>query len=194
MGGWGDHRTVQVVTVVMMMVINGQAGCGLAEQFDECRVTADLFGMTGAAHMAVQAHHLIGRTHDQVQVVGNHQYAATQAVAQSGDEVVQLRLPYHVNTLHRLVQHQQLRLSQQRTGQQHTLHFTPGHSLDGTVDHVLGADLLKRRQGRCAIHARYQAQKAQHRQRQRGVDLDFLRHVANAQPGFAPYRAAVWLE
>src|SRR5690606_5772032 len=45
-----------------------------------------------------------------------------------------------------------------------------------------------------AIHARYQTQETQHRQRQGGIDVELLRHIADAQLGLAPDLAAIRLE
>ncbi|MGX9079716.1 hypothetical protein ACWTQY_28015, partial [Klebsiella pneumoniae] len=49
-----NHAAMQVVRVVMMVVVDGQALGVLAEQFDEGWVTADLLRVTGTAHMAVE--------------------------------------------------------------------------------------------------------------------------------------------
>ena len=38
-----DHRTMQVMGMVVMVVINRQALCVFAEQLDESGVAADLF-------------------------------------------------------------------------------------------------------------------------------------------------------
>nr|AAD00241.1 glucose-binding protein [Pseudomonas putida] len=156
--------------------------------------TADLLGVVRAAHVTVQAHHLVGGAHHQVQVVGHHQHAAAMAVAQAGDEVVQLGLADHVHTLHRFVENQHLGFAQQGAGQQHALYLVAGNGLDRADDDLFGAHFLQRRQGCGAVYAGHQAQEAQHRQRQRGIDLNLLRHVANAQLRLAPYFATVRLE
>ena len=76
--------------VVVMVVINRQALCVLPKQLNKGRIAADLLRVARAADMAVEAHHLIGCAHHQMQVVRNHQYAAAVAVAQAGDQGVQL--------------------------------------------------------------------------------------------------------
>src|SRR5690606_8774595 len=55
-----DHAAVQVVGVVVAVLVDGQAAGVAAEQLDEGRIAADLLGVPGTAHVAVQAHHLIG--------------------------------------------------------------------------------------------------------------------------------------
>ncbi|MNC53382.1 hypothetical protein D3C75_1027870 [compost metagenome] len=164
----------------MVVVVNSQARRGLAKQFDERRVAADLLGVARAAHVAVQAHHLVGGAHHQVQVVGDHQHAAAVALAQAADQPVQLGLAGDVDALHRLVEHQQFRLAQQGAGQQHALQLAAGDALQRTVDHLGGADFAERRQGAGAVDAGDQAQEAQHRQRQGRLDVQLLRHVADA--------------
>ncbi|MNG17495.1 hypothetical protein D3C84_1014870 [compost metagenome] len=68
--------------------------------------------MAGTADVTVEADHLIGGAHDQMQIVGHHQHAAAVTITQSGDQAVQLGLPRHVDALYRLVEHQQFRLAQ----------------------------------------------------------------------------------
>ena len=112
-----DHRAMQVVAVVVVVVVDGQALGVLAEQLDEGRVGADLLRVPRAAHMAIQADHLVGGAHHQVQVVRDHQYAAAMAVAQLSDQAVQLGLAGDVDALHRLIQHQQARAGDDFVGQ-----------------------------------------------------------------------------
>ena len=119
--GRADHRTMQIMRVVVMVVINRQALGVLSEQLDESRIAADLLGMAGTADVTVEADHLIGGAHHQMQIVGNHQHAAAVTVTQTGDQAVQLGLTGHVYALHRFIKHQQFRLAQQRPGQQHAL-------------------------------------------------------------------------
>ena len=114
MNVWGiaDHRAMQVMGVVVMVVVDRQALGVLAEQLDERRVAADLLGVAGAAYVTVEAHHLVGGAHHQVQVVGNHQHAAAVAVAQACNQAIQLGLPGDINALYRFVEHQQFRFAQ----------------------------------------------------------------------------------
>src|SRR5690606_26074163 len=84
-----QHGAMQVMGMVVVVVIDRHAAGILAEQLDEGRVVADLFRMPRATHMAVEADDLVGGAHDQVQIVGYHQYAAAEAVAQSADQAVE---------------------------------------------------------------------------------------------------------
>ena len=54
--------------VVMVMNVRVKGGF-LAEKLNKCRIVGDLLGAAMAADMAVQANHLIGRGHHQMQVV-----------------------------------------------------------------------------------------------------------------------------
>src|SRR5471030_97921 len=189
--GRADHRAMQVMSMVVMVVINRQALCVLAEQLDERWIAADVFRVPGATDVAIQANHLISGAHHQVQIVGNHQHAAAMTVTQTRDQAVQLGLTGHIDALHRFVEHEQSRFTQQRPGQQHTLHFATRHRLYRAVDDMLGADFLECRQRTSTVHSRHQAQEAQHRQRQGWIDVKFLWHVANAQFRLAPDTAAV---
>ena len=96
--------------MIVMVMVDGQARGVLTEQFDERRIAADLLRMPGTTHVAVQAHHrsVVLMT---VQVVGDHQHAATVAVAQAGYQAVQLGLAGHIHALHGFIEHQQLRFA-----------------------------------------------------------------------------------
>ena len=98
-----NHSAMQVMGVVVMVVVDRQALGIFAEQLDKRRVPADLFRVAGAAHVAVEAHHLVSGAHDQVQVVRDHQHAAAVAVAQACDQAVQLGLAGDIDALHGLI-------------------------------------------------------------------------------------------
>ena len=185
-----DDTAMQVVGVVMMVMVDRQRARILAEKLDEGRITADLLGMARAADMVVEADNLVGRAHDQVEIMGHHQYAATVALAQAGDEAVKLGLPGHVDALNRLVEHKQRRGAEQGARQQHTLQLTTGNALQRAIDHTLGAYFFQCRHCSSAVDTRHQPQESPYRQRQRSVDLQLLRHVADRQPGLAPNRSA----
>jgi hypothetical protein len=107
-----DHGAVQIMGVIVVVVINRQALRVGAEQFDESRVVADLLRVARAAHVPIQANHLIGGAHHQMQVVGNHQDAAAVTITQSGYQAIQFGLACHVNALYRLIEHKQLWFAQ----------------------------------------------------------------------------------
>ena len=116
-----DHAAMQVVGVIVVVVIDGQVARALAEQRLIGRIAADLLGMARAADVPIQADHLVGGAHHQVQVVGHHQHAAAMALAQLADQPVQLALAVDVDALHGFVEHQQFGLAEQGAGQQHPL-------------------------------------------------------------------------
>lgn len=64
-----NDTTVQVVLMVVMMGIERRFS---AEQGDKFRINRDLLRCTVTANMLIQTNHLIGRRHDQMQVVGDH--------------------------------------------------------------------------------------------------------------------------
>ena len=126
---FADHGAVQVVLVVMVVGVNGQALGILAEQFDEGRIEADLLRVPGTADMAIQADHLVGGAHHQVQIVGDHQHPAAITITQLGDQPLQLGLTGDIDALYRLIEYQQFGLAQQRTGQQHALQLAARDAL-----------------------------------------------------------------
>ena len=178
-----------VVNVGVDRQTGGHAG---AEQRQIFGVAADRLGVTGATHMAVQAHHLVGGGHDHVQVVADHQHAGAIVMGQLRDQVVQFRLAGHVHAAHRLVQRQQSRPAQQRARQQHPLQFAARQPRDLTAQDVAGADAVQRRlvlgQGGAR---RGHGQETAHRQGQGGFHRQRLRHVADGQAGGAAHLAGI---
>src|SRR6056297_3658600 len=75
------HIPVQVVTVVMVMVVDCQGLCHRpAKCLDESRVMGDVRRETAAADMLVKADNFVRGCHNQMQVVGDHDHAAIQVV------------------------------------------------------------------------------------------------------------------
>src|SRR5690606_9050788 len=126
--------------------------------------------------------------------MGDHQHPAAVTIAQSGDQLIQLDLAIHIHSLHRLIQYQQVRLAQQSTGQQNALLLTAGYLLQRALRQVSCTDFFQRGQRSGALDAGRQQQKAQHRQRQGGIDLQFLRHIADPQTRLTLELATVGLE
>ena len=77
----------------------------------------DVIGVAGAAHVTVQTDHVVGGRHHQMQVVRNHQDSAVALISNVGDQLVEFHLPVNIDPLHRLVEHQQIRVAHQRSRQ-----------------------------------------------------------------------------
>ena len=185
------HIPVQIVLVIMMVgVYRHRLHAGLAEQFEIRWIVADLFRMAMAAHVLVEADHFVGGRHHQVQIVRHHQHATAMAVTNAGNEVVQLGLAFEIDTLGGFVEYQQLRLAEQRPRQQYALQLTAGKGLQAAVAQMIGTYFLQCSSDVGRSGARRQLQEALHTQRQSGIHLQALRHVADAQVGTAVDSAA----
>ena len=163
------------------------------EQGEIGRVPADRLGVAGAADVAVQADNLVGRRHDQVEIVGHHEHAAAAPAPDLGDKLEQLGLTGHIDALDRLVEDQEVGLAQEGAGEQHAPELTAGNVLDRAVDDAGGADLVERGQnGRARRRAR-EADEAAHGERQGAVDRHMLGRIpdtrAGAEEDAAPQRA-----
>ena len=107
-----------IVGVVVVVGVNGQGRVhGVAEQFQKRRVAADLFRVSGATDVGIETEHSVRARHDQVQIVGNHEHPAAEFIPQRLNQGIEIGLPHHIHALHGFVQDQQLRLTQQGTGQ-----------------------------------------------------------------------------
>src|SRR6202000_1236605 len=79
-----------------------------AEQLLEGGILEHLLGLAFAADMAVQADHAVGLRHDDVKIGADEKHAATDLVAQLGDEVIKRRLARDVDAGKRLVEDEKL--------------------------------------------------------------------------------------
>src|SRR5690606_1602407 len=125
------HAAVRQVGVIVMVTVDRQRlTCTRAEQPRVFGAPHDALGRTATAHMAVQADHHIGLSHHHMQVVGDQQDAATRAVAQFTDKLIESYFAREIDTLHWLVQHEQIRLARQSAGTQRALEFATRQRLD----------------------------------------------------------------
>jgi hypothetical protein len=56
-----EHASVEPVVMVVMVMIEGNVLSSLAEQIEVAGIAADIFGVAGAAEMAVDTDHPIRR-------------------------------------------------------------------------------------------------------------------------------------
>ena len=139
-----------------------------------------------AADMAVQADHPVRGAHDHVQLVADHQHGATEVVAHLFDTAIERGRAGLVQPLRRLVEDQQVGPAQQCPRQKHALQLPHRQVAQRPpVDRGRQTRLGQRRRDRRPRGAAGQAQEAGDRDRQRGVRLQPLRHVAHAQVGVA---------
>ena len=54
--------------------------------------------------MMIQAHNLIGSRHDQMQIMGNHEYTTSVLIPDFTNELIQFRLSCQINALDRLIE------------------------------------------------------------------------------------------
>ncbi len=107
---------VFAVAVVMVGVDRQHLLLWSTEQAGKFGVAGHALRFAVTADVAVEADHLVGAGHHQVQIVGNHQHGIVELGGQLADEGVELDLAVDIHPLHRLVQHQQLRFDQQGAG------------------------------------------------------------------------------
>ena len=141
--------------------------------------------------MSVQAENPVGGGHHHVQVMGDQENAAMQFVANAADQVIKRDLAGKVDALDRLVEHKQVGLPGNGTGQKDTLEFAARQ----------GPDLRAGKMGdtgpghgRCRLlfrHRSGQVHEAAHGERQCPVDRQFLRDIGHAKPGIALHTALV---
>ena len=111
--------------MVVAVFVEGQSISSLgSEQADIFRVLGHLVGLARAAHMAIEAYNVVGCSHHHMQIVGNHQHTAAALIPDALDQRVERQLARVIDARHRLVQHQQIWLTDERAGQQYTAELT----------------------------------------------------------------------
>jgi hypothetical protein len=113
-----------VGVVVAVGIYRNHVGDLLAEKGNELRVAGDGMGVTGTTDMVIQAHHPVGGGHHYVKIMRHQQHAAVVAIADVADDAIEIGLAGDVHSGKRLVEHQQVRVSQQRPGEQNSMQLT----------------------------------------------------------------------
>src|SRR5919198_4746219 len=108
--------------MVVMVAIDGEgARRSRPKQAHVLRMLRDCLRNARAAHVTVEAYHAIALSHDDMQIVRDKQNAETPLGPQSSDEGVEFRFAKKVDTAHRFIEDEQLRIAQQRASQDHAL-------------------------------------------------------------------------
>ena len=97
-----------------------------AEQARILRVLRHGLRHARAADVAVDADDAVARGHDDVQIVADQQHADAALGADARDQRVEFGLARVVDAAHRLIEHQQGRIAQQRPRDQHALQLAAG--------------------------------------------------------------------
>src|ERR671922_2667763 len=100
--------------MVVMVAVDGEgARRGRPKQAHVLRMLRDGLRNTRAAHVAVEAYHAIALSHDDMQIVRDKQNAETPLEPQAPDQGIEFRFAKIVDTAHRFIEDEQLRITQQ---------------------------------------------------------------------------------
>ncbi len=120
------HAAIRQVGVIVAVAVDRKCPAGrTAKQTHIFRAARDGIRCSPAADMAVEAYDRVGLGHHDMEIVGNQQNAATRAIPDRGNQIVERDLPTEIDALDRFVQHQEIRLSRDRPRQERPLEFPP---------------------------------------------------------------------
>lgn len=119
-----------------------------------------------------------------MQIMAHHENAAVERLAKCRDQIIEARLACLVEPLGRLVEHDQVRAPQQGMGKQRALHLPARQGAQLATAEASQPHLLKAPLPLPRIPAGQREEIVDHH-RQRPVDGDLLRDVANAKTGGA---------
>ena len=166
--------------MVMMVMVDAERRGGLgAEQPHVFGMARHGVGYAGATDVAVETDHPVALCHHDVQVVADQQHADAALLSQPADQRVELGLADVIDTAHRLVEHQQMRLAQQRSGEEHTLQLAARKRIDLLARRSAGPDVVERTPHVRLARALAEREEAHHAQRDRRLYVEALRHVAD---------------
>lgn len=189
------HPSVGKMRVIVMMLVNGQSRRGtVAEQLAVLCAGSHRLRRSGAADVPVEADHLVGRCHDDVEIVGDQQDAAVESIADVANQFVEGDLTAVVDSLHRFVQHKEVGAASNGAGQHGALKLATGempHLLPGKVP---DAGARQRISDVGTGRFRGQSKEALDGEGQGPVDDDLLRHITDPQSADASGFAFVWPE
>jgi hypothetical protein len=116
--------------IVVVRVDGERLSCSSPEQSCVFRMLANGLGRSGATHVPVEAEDVVGCRHHHVEIVGNHDYAATAAVTKYADQLIEGSFTGVIDALNRFVEDQEIRIDEERPGQQYPLQFAARQRLD----------------------------------------------------------------
>ena len=161
------------------------------EQAAELVVYDDLQGCAAATHVAVEADDPIGGSHHDMQIVAHHEHAATPSIHDPADQLVQLGLPRVIHSLHGLVQHEQVWHAHERSREEDPLEFATRQVRDPCRKEVPDRSLLKCLCNHLGRVPAGQGHEPSNGERQRRIEMDALRHVADTPRMVTAYGAGI---
>ena len=141
-------------------------------------------------HTCRLRHDPVALRHDDVQVVADEQHADPARLPQPPDERVELGLAGVVDAAHRLVEDEEVGVAQQRARKHDALQLAARELRELLIDDALRADLGEHVRDRRSRRPA-EREEARHRHRDRAIEVEPLRGVADAQAGASVHDTGV---
>lgn len=168
--------------MVVIMVIDGERFGGLGtKQLSIFGAPGDGLRRSRAANMPIKTDDPVRFRHNEVQIMGHKQYAASQLIPKGPDKFIEGNLAGEIHPLYGLIKHEQIRVPEYRPGEERTLELAAGQPLDRCIGEMADADGVKGLFRVRWVTRSGQRHKPPHRKRQRPVNLQSLWHIADAE-------------
>ena len=174
------------------MVVTVQRQRPLGAGAEQCAVfwrIGDNFGRPFTTDMSVEAQHTVRGGHNHVQIMAHHQYGTAAGAAHGLDLSVKTCGTGLVQPLCRFVKDQDIGRLQQRARQQHPLELASRQGGKLVLPQLRHACILQRSLRGLRADPVGQIEEPRHGERERCVNREGLRHVADAQSFGAPHTA-----
>lgn len=170
--------------MIVVVAVDGEGSSRLdAEQAHVLRVGGDGVWHSRATDMVIEANDAVALGHDDVEVVADQEHAEAVRLPQAADQCVDLGLADVIDAAHRLVEHQEFGAAQEGARQQHALQLAPGEARKLTACQPLDSHLREPLGDRRPRGVLAEGEESTDRHRDGRVDVEALRHVADAEPG-----------
>ena len=135
--------------------------------------------------MTVEADHPVGRRHDHMQIMADHQHCRAGVLSHGLNQAVEGRLAGLVKALGRLIKDEELRGGEKGARQKHALELTAGEGGHLALCHTLNPDAGQNFRGGGIVDPHRERQEAPDRYGHRPIHRELLRHIAKPQAGSA---------
>ena len=169
------------MAMIVMMVIQRQGiGSFWTKQPDILGTFRHRLRPARTADMTIEAKHPVTARHDDMKIVRDQKNTKITAVLQAPDQLIKLGFSGIIDGAGRLIENQKIGIAQQRAGNEHALRFAARERSQLLVSCTLDANFPQGFLDGLAGGTNAKGEKARDRHRHGAVNVEALRHVADA--------------
>jgi len=165
--------------IMVMQIDTERAGNLRTEQPRILGVLRHRFRLARTANMPIEANDAVTLRHHDMQVVRDEQNAEVALVTYASNQIVQVSLSDKIDATRRLIEHEQIGITQKRPRNQNALCFAARELRQLLIAGAFGADVFKRTTDRVIRYRKPKRQKTRDGHRNSALDIEPLRHISD---------------